>query len=150
MIKQRTGPTGTVYLLVVTLIAWVASALVGFGLLVMADNPKLNVFLAVFAGILGVGIFYFSPVSLLWNLVSTLYERSCIFKKFVHNFNMVMIETKAWYICIIAGLILHLHILDGLLDGAGAYFDFVDSIVFSNPLPEEPKSTGPINLLDIF
>lgn len=44
---------------------------------------------------------------------------------------------------------LHKFILDGLRDVADVYFDFVGSIVFSNPLPEEPTSTSPVNLLDI-
>ena len=149
MIKQRTGPTGTVYLLVVTLIAWVASALVGFGLLVMADNPELNSFLALLAALFGGSIFYLSPPALLWNVLTTLYERSGAFKEFVQNFNGLMMETKAWVFLIIAGLMLHQSILDGLGDVAGAYFDFVGSIFFSNSLPEEPTSAGPINLLDI-
>lgn len=149
MIKQRTGVTGTIYLLVVTLIAWVASALVGYALLVAAENPELNIFLALPAAYFGVSIFYLSPPALLWNVLTTLYERSGTFKEIVQTFNGVMMETKAWVLFIFAGLMLHQSILDGLFDVAAAYFDFAGSIVFSNPLPEEPTSTSPVNLLDI-
>lgn len=67
----------------------------------------------------------------------------------MQTFNGAMIKTKAWVLLIIAGLMLHKSILDGLGDVADVYFDFVGSIVFSNPLPEEPTSTSPVNLLDI-
>lgn len=80
MIKQRTGVTGTIYLLVVSLIAWITSALVGYALLAAAENPELNSFLALLAALFGVSIFYLSPPSLLWNLASTLYEKSVTFK----------------------------------------------------------------------
>jgi hypothetical protein len=149
MIKPRTGTTGTKYLLVVTLLAWVASALVGYGLLAVAENPELNSLLALFAVGFGIPLFYLSPPALLWNVLTTSYKRSGAFKESVQTFKGAMVETKAWVLFIIVGLMFHQSILDGLGDAAGAYFDFVGSIVFSNPLPEEPTSNSPVNLADI-
>ena len=149
MIKPRTGTTDIKYLLVVTFLAWVASALVGYGLLAVAENPELNSLLALLAGLFGIFIFYLSLPALLWNVLTTLYEKSGAFKAAVQTFNGVMIETKAWILLIIVGLMFHQSILDGFGDAAGAYFDFVGSIVFSNPLPEEPISISPVNLADI-
>lgn len=130
MTKSRTGTTDIKYLLVVTLLAWVASALVGYGLLAVAENPELNSLLALFAVVFGISLFYLSPPALLWNVLTTLYERSGAFKEAVQTFNGVMIETKAWFLLIIVGLMLHQSILDGLGDVASAYFDFVGSILF--------------------
>ena len=149
MTKSRTGTTGTKYLLAVTFLALVASALVGYGLLAVAENPELNIFLAVFAALFGFSIFYLSQPALLWNVLTTLYERLGAFKESVQTFKGAMIETKAWVLFIIVGLMFHQSILDGLGDAAGAYFDFVGSIVFSNPLPEEPTSNSAVNLADI-
>ena len=129
MIESRKRTTGTKYLLAVTLVAWIASALVGYPLLALADDPELNSFLGSLAGLFGAGIFFLSPPQLVWNFLTTIYEQSPAFQKAVEGFFSFAVKTNAILLFIILGVLYLVPFIDFVADVAHFYHDFVGSLI---------------------
>lgn len=128
------------------MLTWLASAVIGYALLAVADSGTLKPALAIFAAWFGFLVFFASPFYIISQAFSSAYSEFEGFKSFA--------TPLLPYLPICAFLLLYFviftdHGLEFLQNLGDGYFDFVGSFLINSPNISDVKETGPVNLGDI-
>ena len=134
------------YRLIIYILTWIASALVGYALLAVADSGTLQPAIAIVAGYLGFWVFFASPFLIISEAFSSAYSEFEGFKSFATPL-LPYLSICAFFL--IAFVIFTDQGLELLKNFGNGYFDLVGSFLINSPDISDVKEAGPVNLGDI-